>query len=1356
MGQFTDLIGHAWRKYETPGVPSSGPHDPKKDDIIPIGPALDEAIEAAAAGEVVMEVWDGGLEDIEGTREGQPGYVKPTDLGTHTDPVVGGTVPNSGSFRWSTAPAGWKRIGDYFAAAIENIEGLPAALDAKADVTALEAKADVIALEAEEAARLAGDLANADAIDQEVEDRSALIDMVDDGDGEAVVDEDGFIVFRRYSSGDIELPGEERFVADVPGYAEVVVDEDGYILEGIPSVSEPAEGVLPASTLNLEKLDRTRLLTGMIRRGRPEQLRVAIIGDSFTDGEGRYARALAQHLIATYGDAGGGWTGFTWNATLSHGNVRRGDPTNPYTVSQPQSSGGWTANFLTGNGPDLGSIQTSTAGSVVSFGGPASPQLSRVALMYDAQAAASIRYRYNAGSWHTVALDATGGPKSVNLPNGMPTSGAWTCDVEHVSGTSRLQGALLESAATGARVSKWGVNGSSALEWSQANGANFTQALGLHGLDLIIVMLGTNDQNTGQSAAQYLASMTTLLTRLRAAQPVADILVVMPPENFDPDRYLVNPMPLYAKAMAGYCRQHGLPFIDLQPYFPDWPDYKSDGPFPLWNPDLTHVGDANDAQPGGSMFVEVISRAIGQVDGLQSALDAKVGSAELAAVASDLGDEVTDRQGLINNVANAIIPGVGPMAEVWTGPTDRVAGGIREADGRTVVIGRNGELGAVPTEEDLPTYVERLEVPGFEGDAAEVTIDPASGRIAELLRASDGRRYVLGRGGALGPVPTEDDLLIQPADDEVRFPGAAAASRVTSYDIGEDGGERAFVDGNGRRWVRYEGGGIFVPDGAPRYDVLIYGSGAAALCAARRAKDFGLSVVIVVPEDRLGGMMSGGISIVDTGTGGGSTTFGYLAITGGYAQAMLHEINGYYGGTGSPRQYQQRVAQAVCNRWGKDYADRVILDSPIVDRWQSLIIQDRRIAGVATREGPVHCKIAIDASYTGDLLRASGASWTSTREASSADEPLAGFNLPGANYQPGLDLLAAATAMGLGDVPEEAYAYNDIQHIADTSGLPANGTAQAAQMAFNVRSEITDAADRIPFSVYKSDEYDRIHFIPALADAVAEGTATIGTIIALQDGANLPKVEGGGAQLYNTNAGLIGTHTLPHLYNYAAGRWSERRALHKKQMAKHVDFFHFFATDPAVETMIPGLQAAVNAFGWDPREWADSPWYDGLPQMIYERQTIRLVIDDPMTKADVMVPHDDPAAPDDPIGIFSYGLDTKPCNYFGLDAEGDGSNVTLISEGYESGIATANYAIPMRVMLPRRSEVKNLICAWPVAVTHNVWKSLRMEPSGGMMGEAAGCIAALAINAGRAAVQDVPYADVRAALLSRGSILPAV
>lgn len=74
-------------------------------------PAMQDSIAGAAQGYVVAATW-AGLAAIAGARAGQPGRVATTDAGTHTDPVVGGTVANAGEFAWSASPAGWRRVGD--------------------------------------------------------------------------------------------------------------------------------------------------------------------------------------------------------------------------------------------------------------------------------------------------------------------------------------------------------------------------------------------------------------------------------------------------------------------------------------------------------------------------------------------------------------------------------------------------------------------------------------------------------------------------------------------------------------------------------------------------------------------------------------------------------------------------------------------------------------------------------------------------------------------------------------------------------------------------------------------------------------------------------------------------------------------------------------------------------------------------------------------------------------------------------------------------------------------------------------------------------------------------------------------
>ena len=91
--------------------PSGARTQPPKADIRVLGGIIEDQVDGAAAGEVSVATWT-ALAAITGTRAGQPGRVANSDGGTHTDPVVGGTVNNAGEYSWSESPAGWRRIGN--------------------------------------------------------------------------------------------------------------------------------------------------------------------------------------------------------------------------------------------------------------------------------------------------------------------------------------------------------------------------------------------------------------------------------------------------------------------------------------------------------------------------------------------------------------------------------------------------------------------------------------------------------------------------------------------------------------------------------------------------------------------------------------------------------------------------------------------------------------------------------------------------------------------------------------------------------------------------------------------------------------------------------------------------------------------------------------------------------------------------------------------------------------------------------------------------------------------------------------------------------------------------------------------
>src|SRR5690606_41371238 len=68
---------------------------------------VDAIRDGQAAGQLVYRTW-AELSGVTGS-VGEGAQVI-SDAGTHTDPVVGGTVANAGQYVWSESPAGWRWV----------------------------------------------------------------------------------------------------------------------------------------------------------------------------------------------------------------------------------------------------------------------------------------------------------------------------------------------------------------------------------------------------------------------------------------------------------------------------------------------------------------------------------------------------------------------------------------------------------------------------------------------------------------------------------------------------------------------------------------------------------------------------------------------------------------------------------------------------------------------------------------------------------------------------------------------------------------------------------------------------------------------------------------------------------------------------------------------------------------------------------------------------------------------------------------------------------------------------------------------------------------------------------------------
>ena len=117
----------------------------------------------------------------------------------------------------------------------------------------------------------------------------------------------------------------------------------------------------------------------------------------------------------------------------------------------------------------------------------------------------------------------------------------------------------------------------------------------------------------------------------------------------------------------------------------------------------------------------------------------------------------------------------------------------------------------------------------------------------------------------------------------------------------------------------------------------------------------------------------------------------------------------------------------------------------------------------------------------------------------------------------------------------------------------------------------------------------------------------------------------------------------------------------------------------------------------------------------------------------------------DAIGMGSYQSDSHGVERI---ATADG---TTQNEG-EMYVPTKPYQIPYRLILPKRSETKNLMVPVCFSASHVAYSTLRMEPQYMIIGQAAGVAAAMAVHQ-HTTIYDVSIPDLQKQLLKEQVVL---
>ena len=507
----------------------------------------------------------------------------------------------------------------------------------------------------------------------------------------------------------------------------------------------------------------------------------------------------------------------------------------------------------------------------------------------------------------------------------------------------------------------------------------------------------------------------------------------------------------------------------------------------------------------------------------------------------------------------------------------------------------------------------------------------------------------------------------------------------------------------------------------PLYDLVVYGDSSGAVVAAIAAKREGRSVIVVNPTAFPGGMSASGL---------GATDFlGKRNTFGGIASEFYDGIAAAYGTT-YIRSFEPHVGRQVFEKMIADAGVTVVYTERL-DRTsgKGVKMNGTRIESFTTLSGKTYRgKMFIDATYVGDLMAASGVSYTVGREA----EGRYGEDMAGVRR---------------GDTtPRVHYAQGDKDHfIKDVdpcvkpgdpkSGLLpyvfrienlANGQGDRKIQAYNYRVCLTtDPKLRIP--IEKPEGYREIDHELLLRNFDA-GDERLPALI--------EPLAGSGSKVDWNNMHAVGSDHPGANWEYPEAGYEKRREIEKEHETYIRGFLWTMAHNPRVPEAI---RKKVSAYGLPRDEFTDN---GGWPYMIYIREARRMVSDYVMTQHDCEGTR---AAPD-PVGLGSFGMDSHVVQHFVTE------NGHANSDGVIWRIPPKPYGISYRAIIPRKGECENLFSPVCLSASHVAHGSIRMEPVFMVLSQSASIAAGMAIDA-KVSVQEVAYPALREKLESAKQIV---
>lgn len=478
-------------------------------------------------------------------------------------------------------------------------------------------------------------------------------------------------------------------------------------------------------------------------------------------------------------------------------------------------------------------------------------------------------------------------------------------------------------------------------------------------------------------------------------------------------------------------------------------------------------------------------------------------------------------------------------------------------------------------------------------------------------------------------------------------------------------------------------------------DVCVYGATPGGIAAAVSAGKAHAKVVLIEPTERIGGMMTSGLSYSDFRT--------FEALSGffwDFARRVWEHYAETYGADPEPAKSSWRgtmgepkVNLMVFERMLAEQKVRVVSKSALarleMSPWQ---MGRRRIVAAIFRDASggelrVEAKMFIDGSYEGDLMAMAGESYHVGRESRQQyGEPLAG------------------DAEGRADGQVQGYNFRFIM-----TQVEANKRMPEAPEGYR-REDFSGVLD-----VLKSGRVKKI--FSAGHDGIFR--------------AHLPLLPFGKADVNDTPHAPVRL-SMPDINDaYPDGDAATRARIVAAHRYYNVGLLYFLQHDPEVP---PALRDDARSWGWCRDEFTET---GGIPPQLYIREARRMVGQHVFTGSDTR------RTPGDARSVLhtdSIAIGDYVHNCHGTGRTGTRFDGEHVGEFYDP---VQPYQIPYGTIVPQKTE--NLLVPVACSASHFGFGALRLEPVWCALGQAAGWAAALAIY-GKTSVQDVRVPELQDAL----------